>query len=69
MGKSYEEQKKIYEMGLVHDIGKIGVSEEIINKTSRLTDEEFAQIKKHTVIGYDILQSISEMPELAVGAR
>lgn len=69
MGKSYEEQKKIYEMGLVHDIGKIGVSEEIINKTSRLTDEEFAQIKKHTVIGYDILQSISEMPELAVAAR
>ncbi len=69
MGKSQAEQEKIFEMGLVHDIGKIGVSEEIINKTSRLTDEEFSQIKKHTVIGYDILQSISEMPDLAIGAR
>ncbi len=69
MGKSLEEQEKIYAMGLVHDIGKIGVSEEIINKTSRLTDDEFSEIKKHTVIGYEILQAISERPELSVGAR
>ena len=69
MGKSQEEQEKIYEMGLLHDIGKIGVSEEIINKTSRLTDEEFAQIKQHTVIGCNILRQISVMPELADGAR
>ncbi len=69
MGKSKAEQDKIYEMGLMHDIGKIGVSEEIINKPGRLTDEEFLTIKKHTVIGYDILQSITEMPDLAVGAR
>ncbi len=69
MGKSESEQEKIYEMGLMHDIGKIGVSEEIINKNSRLTDEEFAQIKKHTVIGYGILSSITEMPDLSIGAR
>lgn len=69
LGKSEEEQEKIYEMGLLHDIGKIGVSEEIINKTSRLTDEEFAQIKTHTTKGYEILYEISAMPELAVGAR
>lgn len=69
MGKSLPEQEKIYAMGLVHDIGKIGVSEEIINKPGRLTDEEFDQIKKHTVIGCDILRAISEMPELAVAAR
>ena len=69
MGKSEAEQEKIYEMGLMHDIGKIGVSEEIINKPARFTDEEFEQIKKHTVIGYDILASITEVPELATGAR
>ena len=69
MGKSQAEQEKIYEMGLVHDIGKIGVSEEILNKTSRLTDDEFEQIKRHTVIGDDILKAITEMPDLAVGAR
>ena len=69
MGKDGETQEKIYEMGLLHDIGKIGVSEEILNKTSRLTDEEFAQIKRHTVIGDSILRQISVMPELADGAR
>ena len=69
MGKSEEEQEKIYEMGLLHDIGKIGVAEEIINKTSRLTNEEFAKIKEHTVIGSNILRQISVMPELADGAR
>lgn len=69
MGMREEEQEKIYEMGLLHDIGKIGVSEEIINKTSRLTDEEFAQIKEHTVIGSHILNKITVMPELAIGAR
>ena len=69
MGKSVEEQEKLYEMGLLHDIGKIGVREEIINKPGRLTDEEFAQIKQHTVIGYNILRQISAMPELADGAR
>ncbi len=69
MGKSEAEQEKIYEMGLMHDIGKIGVSEEIINKNTRLTDEEFSEIKKHTVIGYGILSTITEMPDLSIGAR
>ena len=69
MGKSAREQEHIYEMGLMHDIGKIGVPEEIINKASRLTDEEFAVIQRHTVIGSEILRLITEMPELADGAR
>ena len=69
MGKSLEEQEKIYEMGLLHDIGKIGISGEILNKTSRLTDEEFAHIKEHAVIGSRILSQITVMPELASGAR
>ena len=69
MGKSFEEQKKLYEIGLLHDIGKIGVSEEIINKTQRLTEEEFGQIRKHTVIGYEILNRIADLPELKLGAR
>ena len=69
MGKSEAEQEKIYEMGLMHDIGKIGVSEGIINKSSRLTDDEFSEIKEHTLIGYSILSSITEMPDLSIGAR
>ncbi len=69
LGRSAEEQNKIYEIGLLHDIGKIGISEEIINKTEKLTDEEFNMIKQHTVIGYEILKGISDLPELSRGAR
>ncbi len=69
MGKSALEQEQIYEMGLLHDIGKIGVGEELINKTACLTEQEISVIRLHTVIGSDILRSITEMPELALGAR
>ena len=69
LGKSEEECEEIYYMGLLHDIGKIGVPEEILNKEGRLTDEEFDEIKKHTVTGYDILHTITEIPGLSTGAR
>ena len=52
-----------------HDIGKIGIPDGIINKTTRLTDEEYQIIKTHPIIGADILQNISELPELVLGAR
>ena len=69
MGKSKEEQEEIYEIGLMHDIGKIGIHEDIITKDSKLTDDEFAEIKEHTIKGYEILRNISDMPSLAEGAR
>jgi putative two-component system response regulator len=67
----YDEARldEIYMMGLLHDVGKIGVPDWIINKNSRLTDEEFAEIKKHPVVGNKILKNIKEMPQLAFGAR
>ena len=46
MGRSESEQEVLYELGLLHDIGKIGISEGIINKVGLLTDEEFNEIKK-----------------------
>lgn len=68
-GYSQKEQDKIYIMGLLHDVGKIGVPDAVINKPGRLTDEEFAQIKKHPAIGGRILENIREMPILYKGAR
>ena len=56
-------------IGLLHDVGKIGVPDYVINKPSRLTDEEYAQIKTHTVMGDRILKNIEERPKLAIGAR
>ena len=69
LGKSEKEQEDIFYAGLLHDIGKIGIPDEIINKTSKLTDEEYAIIKTHPSIGADILENISEIPMIAVGAH
>lgn len=68
-GKSKEEQQEIYHMALLHDIGKIGVPDHIINKPARLSDDEFRMIRQHPVIGSDILKTIELMPELTKGAR
>lgn len=68
-GKTKQEQKEIYQMALLHDIGKIGVPDEIINKDTKLTDEEYAEIRKHPAIGSDILKTIEEIPDIMIGAR
>ena len=64
-----KEQSDIYIIGLLHDVGKIGVPDSVINKPGRLNDEEFAYIKRHPVIGSQILKEIQEMPKLSIGAR
>ena len=68
-GFSPEEQDRVYMTGLLHDVGKIGIQDAIINKTSRLTEEEFAAIRTHPAVGAEILQKIGDLPELTVGAR
>ncbi len=68
-GYSIKEQGDIYIIGLLHDIGKIGVPDHVIKKKGALTDEEFAYIKRHPEIGSQILKNIKEMPNLSVGAR
>lgn len=69
LGKTGQELVDIYYIALLHDVGKIGVPNEIINKPDRLTDEEFAVIKTHPGMGASILENISEMPQLSVGAH
>ena len=69
LGLTEAEQDTVYFMGLLHDIGKIGIPDNIINKPQKLTDEEFAIIKKHPEIGHDILKNIAEIPNIEMGAR
>ncbi|MBQ9460089.1 MAG: response regulator [Oscillospiraceae bacterium] len=69
LGKSLQEQEQIYEAALLHDVGKIGVNEELINKVGDLTEDEFAAIRRHTVVGCEILGAITELPLLAPCAR
>ncbi len=56
----------IYLAALVHDIGKIGVPEDILNKPSKLTKEEFEIIKLHPVIGADILKPVSQFEKIRI---
>lgn len=69
MGKSEEEQQTIYYAGLLHDVGKIRVSEDVINKPGKLTDSEFEQIKIHPVTGYHILKDIYADKSIATAAK
>ena len=69
LGKSDEECQKVYYAALLHDVGKIGIPDRIINKDGKLTDEEFSQIRMHPVYGNSILSRISESPYLSIGAH
>lgn len=69
MGKDEQAQRDIYFAALLHDVGKIHVPDMIINKPSRLTDEEFAYIKLHPVAGYYILKDIKANSLIAPGAK
>lgn len=53
---------------LFHDIGKISIPDNILNKPSKLTKEEYEIIKSHTTIGYDILSAADEYTDLAIYA-
>ena len=58
------EASKIELAGLLHDIGMIGVAEEILNKTQKLTDEEFEKIKMHVQYSVKILKDIKQLYEI-----
>lgn len=64
-----KDAQKIYYTAILHDIGIIGVPEEIATKKGKLTDEEFEAIKKHSEIGERILSRITEMPDMAKCVR
>ena len=51
---------RIRKTGMLHDIGKIGIDEDILNKNDKLSDKEWNEIKKHPIIGYRILNASEE---------
>lgn len=66
---SEEEQERIYYIALMHDIGKIGIADEILNKPGKLTPEERKVIMSHPAIGGEILKDFSSLPGISEGAR
>ncbi len=65
LGWSQLEQNKMKTAGLLHDIGKIGIPEALLNKPGKLTDEEYKVLSTHPEIGYRILQSFENMKDLS----
>jgi len=63
----HEEIHRVYLSGLLHDIGKMGVSELVLCKIGRLSDSEFDHIKRHPVIGANILSGIKQMRDIVPG--
>jgi HD-GYP domain-containing protein (c-di-GMP phosphodiesterase class II) len=61
--------EEIHICGLVHDIGKIGIPESILQKPGKLTEEEFAQIRAHPVIGENILRDVPQLQPVLPGVR
>jgi len=59
--------ERIHVAGLVHDVGKIGVSEQVLCKPGRLTDDEFDQIREHPEIGQRILAGIPALQDILPG--
>ena len=63
-----EEIHNIHNIALLHDIGKIGISDAILRKPARLTEEEFAIIKRHPTIGGAILKDLTTLKNVSDGA-
>lgn len=68
MGMTQEELDNMRTVALLHDIGKVGVPDSILNKPSRLTEQEFAQIRLHTTVGGNILKDMDFIPHVQEGA-
>lgn len=68
LGFDEKQLRSLYFTALLHDIGKIGTPDAIINKKGRLTPEEYSIVCRHPSTGADILRRINEIPDLYVGA-
>ena len=69
LGLAEEVQHKIWIGALLHDVGKIGVEDLVLRKAGKLTDEEFEQMKAHTVIGAEIMSQIEQLREMVPAIR
>lgn len=69
MNMNAKEQEHIYYVALLHDIGKIGVPDNILTKPGKLTDEEWQIIQQHPAIGGNILKDFTAIKDIVDGAK
>ena len=68
LGYSEEKCENLRQMALLHDIGKIGIPDAILNKPGKLTDEEYEIMKTHVIRGGEILKDFTMIDNVSVGA-
>ncbi len=68
-GKSEEECQQVYFAGLLHDVGKLELPENILTKKGALTEAEYEVVKEHSKLGSEILSSIVDYPYLSIAAN
>ena len=68
LGLSEKDCESVRKTALMHDLGKIGIPDSILNKPARLTDEEYAIMKTHTLRGADILKDFTLIDHVVEGA-
>ena len=68
LGYTEDQVKDMYNIALLHDIGKLAIPDAILNKPEGLNDEEYEIMKSHAQRGYDVLKEITIAPDLAIGA-
>jgi putative nucleotidyltransferase with HDIG domain len=69
IGLPEEEVDKIRISATLHDVGKIGVEDRVLKKPGVLTNEEFEIMKRHTVMGYEIVRQVKQLNEMLPGIR
>jgi HD-GYP domain-containing protein (c-di-GMP phosphodiesterase class II) len=69
LGLPRHQVRDIYVASLLHDVGKIGIHDSVLNKPGQLTDEEFELMKTHPVLGANIMAPIRKMKRILPGLR
>jgi putative nucleotidyltransferase with HDIG domain len=69
MGFTQEEVEMLKQIAILHDIGKLGIRDEVLNKPGKLSEEEWELIRQHPIIGEEILKPVSLSPEMLAIVR
>jgi putative nucleotidyltransferase with HDIG domain len=69
LGLPEEEVSKVRVSATLHDVGKIGVEDRVLKKPGVLTNEEFDIMKRHTVMGYEIVRQVKQLEQMLPGIR
>lgn len=69
LGYNEIEQQRIFYIGLLHDIGKIGTADAVLKKNGKLTSDEYSEMVEHVVIGGNIIKDFSAIDDIEAGVR